>query len=77
MFGEHNSCHISWCGYLQRLGPNLPLTQPYKHSVLKNGKHLDEIKTGALRTGVVKIMSRFANNAEKLAPEGSSQSTSP
>ena len=35
-FGDHSLCDIGWCGYLQKLGPNLEGTKPYKHSSLNS-----------------------------------------
>ena len=37
MFGDHSSCGMSWCGYVQRLGPNLPGVERYRHRIFKGG----------------------------------------
>lgn len=68
MAGNHVCCCISWCGYLQRLGPNMPGVKPYQHSNIKH-----DITSVELKADLVRIMGNFATNADKLAPQGSSQ----
>ena len=70
MFGDHSRCDIAWCGYIQRLGPNLPGTLPYKHSSLRAGTDLMSLE---LKSDLIKILGRFATNSRKLAAEGCSQ----
>lgn len=72
-FGDHSTCDISWCGYLQKCGPNLEGATPYKHSGLKDGKDLDKGKNPDLFTGLSDILENFAKNSVKLAPVGSIQ----
>ena len=70
MFGDHTSCGMSWCGFVQRLGPNLPDAKPYRHSSLRGGS---DLTSEDLKQGLTAILRRFSANAEKLAPRGSSQ----
>ncbi|KAK0177088.1 hypothetical protein PV328_001167 [Microctonus aethiopoides] len=61
-FGEHDSCG-SWCNYASN-------PEAFRHKYLPGGKPLtgDELKTS-----ILPIFKQAADNAEKLAPRGSSQ----
>lgn len=62
-FGDHQDCSQTWCGY--RRDP-----ESYKHSRLPYGKDL----TGTdFRQDLEAIFMVFANNAEKIAPGGSTK----
>lgn len=62
-FGDHAACDISWCGYLQN-------PSNYSHASLPNGR---DLQGDSLKQDLQEIMDVFINNAEKLAPLGSSQ----
>lgn len=61
-FGDHSICSISWCKYLQD-------SVSYHHSTLLHGKDLE----GEDSKDLQEIMEVYCQNAEKLAPLGSSQ----
>ena len=63
-FGDHGHCSDSWCGYLKK-------SSGYKHlGLLPYGKGLSCTYTNALLT---RLLQGLSDNAEKLAPLGSSQ----
>ena len=62
IFGEHDGCG-DWCGF--RKNP-----ETYVHKGLPRGKPLS---SPMLRTDLTKIFGVYADNAQKLAPMGSSQ----
>ena len=62
-FGEHEQCSVTWCGYLSN-----PTT--YKHSSVPYGK---DLQGETLKQDLEAIVEMFVQNAEKLAPLGSSQ----
>ena len=70
MFGDHTTCSMSWCRFVQQLGPKLPGQDPYKHSMFKDG---GDLKSMDLKEDLQKFLGNFAANAHKLAPKGSSQ----
>ena len=63
-FGDHTKCNAKWCGYLQRGAAS------YKHAGLPHGKNLTCPATKSALDG---IFSGLAEQADKLAPLGSSQ----
>ena len=69
MYGEHEKCDISWCRYIQKLGPNLPdCDTEYKHKYFG-----EDLTCPKLRKDLDGILSHFAEQAHKLSPQGSSQ----
>lgn len=62
-FGEHSNCSISWCKFL--IDP-----VSYRHSTLPHGKDLEG---DDLKKDLQEIIEVYCQNAEKLAPLGSSQ----
>lgn len=62
-YGEHNNCG-SWCKFAED-------PENYKHKGLPNGKPLTSRE---FRAQLATILGRYAENAEKIAPCGSSQS---
>ena len=62
-FGDHGTCSISWCKYLKD-----PVS--YRHSTLPHGKDLEE---EGLKKDLQETIEIYCENAEKLAPLGSSQ----
>lgn len=62
-FGKHKKCDISWCGFLEN-------QDTYKHKLLPNGQ---DLKGESLKEDLEAVVELFAQNAEKLAPRGSSQ----
>lgn len=62
-FAKHNDCNISWCSFLKDL-------TTYKHSSLPNGK---DLQGENLQKDLEAIVEVYVQNAEKLAPLGSSQ----
>ena len=61
-YGEHDNCQ-EWC-------KNKILGNLYKHEHLPNGQPLTDPE---LRVSLTQLLTRFAGNASKLAPCGSSQ----
>ena len=62
-FGDHGTCSISWCKYLKD-----PVS--YRHSTLPHGKDLEGED---LKKDLQETIEIYCDNAEKLAPLGSSQ----
>ena len=62
-FGDHEKCSKTWCGYIRN-------SDTYKHSSLPYGKDLSG-KT--FQQDLEAVFSAFANNAEKIAPGGSTK----
>ena len=62
-FGDHNTCSSSWCGYHKD-------SSTYTHSSLPHGK---DLQGQELKNDLVDMVDVFVQNAEKLAPLGSSQ----
>ena len=62
-FGDHGTCSISWCKYLKD-----PIS--YRHSTLLHGKDLEGED---LKKDLQETIEIYCDNAEKLAPLGSSQ----
>ena len=62
-FGKHETCNISWCGFLKD-------QDTYQHKSLPHGK---DLKGEGLENDLEAVVELFAENAEKLAPLGSSQ----
>jgi len=64
MYGEHNHCNISWCGFLKD-------RNNYKHNNIPHGK---DLTSSPLRTALEKIfLGKESNNQRKLATLSSSQ----
>ena len=61
MYGEHYSCDISWCGFIQKNGPNMPGVSPYKHYMMKK-----DLTCPELRQDLENLMKYYANNAENI-----------
>ena len=62
-FGDHSTCSNTWCKYLQD-------PASYHHSTLPHGKDLEGED---LKKDLQEIVEVYCQNAEKLAPLGSSQ----
>ena len=62
-FGDHSSCGISWCKY--RKDP-----VGYKHMTLPHGRDLEGEER---KKDLMQVIEIYCQNAEKLAPLGSSQ----
>ena len=62
-FGDHGTCFISWCKYLKD-----PVS--YRHSTLPHGKDLEGED---LKKDLQETIEIYCENAEELAPLGSSQ----
>ena len=63
MFGDHSTCNINWCKYLQKCGPNLQHVMPYSHSTMKK-----DLSDPELFTALSDIIEYYGKNASKLAP---------
>ena len=63
-YGDHSACSEQWCGFLKK-------ADGYRHSGLPRGKDMTCQPTRILLEG---LFAGLADNAERLAPLGSSQS---
>lgn len=64
MYGEHDECNISWCGYLKD-------SKSYQHSNLPHGK---DLSSPSLRTALEKLfLNELSSQSEKLSNLSSSQ----
>ena len=62
-FGKHQNCSVTWCGFLKN-----PLS--YHHASLPHG---NDLRGDKMQEELEKVIATFVQNAEKLAPLGSSQ----
>ena len=63
-FGKHKYCSVTWCGFLKD-------PSSYCHASLPHGNNL---KGDKMEEGLTNVIDMYIQNAEKLAPLGSSQS---